>query len=187
MSFLFVAGMTHLHCIAHVGICTLQSYHLDIAYKWLMLDWVVLVGPCIWGLLNAGTNFVTRCCTSSTNERPVFKAILYGHTPDGVVQDWFTSFSGKLHQDIHMTFVLNPVSYLLSQWQSLHGPRGIAYCLHGCLKVFLHLCEFHIRIKSGEPGIPGFSMPGRLGGVICKPEGAAWGLVKTPPSLRARK
>ena len=26
-----------------------------------------------------------------------------------------------------------------------------------------------IRIKSGEPGIPGFSVPGRLGGVICKP------------------
>ena len=44
-----------------------------------------------------------------------------------------------------------------------------------------------IRIKSGEPGIPGFSVPGRLGGVICKPEGAAFGLVKTPPSLRARK
>ena len=30
-----------------------------------------------------------------------------------------------------------------------------------------------IRIKSGEPGFPGFSVPGRLGGVICKPEGAA--------------
>ena len=35
----------------------------------------------------------------------------------------------------------------------------------------------NIRIKSGEPGIPGFSVPGRLGGVIYKP----------PPSLRARK
>ena len=30
-----------------------------------------------------------------------------------------------------------------------------------------------IRIKSGEPCFPGFSVPGRLGGVICKPEGAA--------------
>ena len=30
-----------------------------------------------------------------------------------------------------------------------------------------------IRIKSGEPGFPGFSVPGRLGGVICNPEGAA--------------
>ena len=30
----------------------------------------------------------------------------------------------------------------------------------------------NIRKKSEEPGIPGFSMPGRLGGVICKPEGA---------------
>ena len=28
---------------------------------------------------------------------------------------------------------------------------------------------FHIRIKSGEQGFPGFSVPGRL----CKPEGAA--------------
>ena len=45
----------------------------------------------------------------------------------------------------------------------------------------------HIRIKSGEPGFLGFSVPEWLGGVICKPEGAAWGLVKTPPSLRARK
>ena len=44
-----------------------------------------------------------------------------------------------------------------------------------------------IRIKSGEPGFLGFSVPKWLGGVICKPEGAAWGLVKTPPSLRARK
>ena len=30
-----------------------------------------------------------------------------------------------------------------------------------------------IRIKSGEPCFPGFSVPGRLGGVICKPEGVA--------------
>ena len=30
-----------------------------------------------------------------------------------------------------------------------------------------------IRIKSGEPGFLGFSVPGWLGGVICKPEGAA--------------
>ena len=44
-----------------------------------------------------------------------------------------------------------------------------------------------IRIKSGEPGFLGFSVPEWLSGVICKPEGAAWGLVKTPPSLRARK
>ena len=36
--------------------------------------------------------------------------------------------------------------------------------------ILLLLC---VRIKSGEQGIPVFSMPGRLGGVICKPEGAA--------------
>ena len=30
-----------------------------------------------------------------------------------------------------------------------------------------------IRIKSGEPGFLGFSVPEWLGGVICKPEGAA--------------
>ena len=35
------------------------------------------------------------------------------------------------------------------------------------------MVENIIRIKSGEPGFPGFSVPGRLGGVICKPEGAA--------------
>ena len=29
---------------------------------------------------------------------------------------------------------------------------------------------FIIRIKSREQGIPGFSVPQRLGGVICKPE-----------------
>ena len=49
------------------------------------------------------------------------------------------------------------------------------------------IISFIIRIKSGEPGFLGFSVPGRLGGVICKPEGAAVGLVKNPPSLRARK
>ena len=31
----------------------------------------------------------------------------------------------------------------------------------------------NIRIKSGEPGFLGFSVPEWLGGVICKPEGAA--------------
>ena len=30
-----------------------------------------------------------------------------------------------------------------------------------------------IRIKSGKPGFLGFSVPGRLGGVICKPEDVA--------------
>ena len=49
------------------------------------------------------------------------EAILYGHTLDGVVQNWYTNFSEKLHQDIHITFVSNPVSYLLAQRQSLHG------------------------------------------------------------------
>ena len=38
-----MAGMTHLHCIAHAGICTLQSYHPDIAYKPLMVDQVALI------------------------------------------------------------------------------------------------------------------------------------------------
>ena len=33
--------------------------------------------------------------------------------------------------------------------------------------------ELTIRIKSEEPGFLGFSVPGRLGGVICKPEGIA--------------
>ena len=29
------------------------------------------------------------------------EAILYGHTLGGIVQDWYTSFSETLHQDIH--------------------------------------------------------------------------------------
>ena len=33
--------------------------------------------------------------------------------------------------------------------------------------------SFTIRIKSGEPAFLGFSVPEWLGGVICKPEGAA--------------
>ena len=40
------------------------------------------------------------------------------------------------------------------------------------MKLVVCPCEY-IRIKSGEPGFLGFSMPGRLGGVICKPEGVA--------------
>ena len=53
-----MAGMTHLHCIAHAGICTLQSYHPDIAYKPLMVDQVALIGPYIRDLLRQETNFV---------------------------------------------------------------------------------------------------------------------------------
>ena len=41
--------------------------------------------------------------------------------------------------------------------------------------------------KVWRAGLSWISVPRWLGGVICKPEGAAWGLVKTPPSLRARK
>ena len=43
--------MTHLHCIVHAGICTLQSYHPNIAYEPLMLDQVALICLCIRGLL----------------------------------------------------------------------------------------------------------------------------------------
>ena len=49
--FLYVAGMTRLHCIAQAGMCTLQSYHPDIAYKPLMADQDALIGPCNRGLL----------------------------------------------------------------------------------------------------------------------------------------
>ena len=43
--------MTHLHCIVHAGICTLQSYHPNISYKPLMVDRVALIGPYIQDLL----------------------------------------------------------------------------------------------------------------------------------------
>ena len=53
LSFLFVAGITHLRCILsmQVFICTLQSYHPDISYKPFMVDRVVLNGPYIRDLL----------------------------------------------------------------------------------------------------------------------------------------
>ena len=51
LSFLFVAGITHLRCIVHADICTLQSYHPDISYKPLMVDRVVLIGMYIRDLL----------------------------------------------------------------------------------------------------------------------------------------
>ena len=77
-------------------------------------------------------------------------------------------------------------------WSSLIHCHGFILCHGGHCKLWpdssVHnVSLWHIRIKSGEPGFLGFSVPGRLGGVICKPEGVAWGLVKTPPSLRARK
>ena len=36
-----------------------------------------------------------------------------------------------------------------------------------------HDVSLNIRIMSGELCFLGFSVPGRLGGVICKPEGVA--------------
>ena len=37
----------------------------------------------------------------------------------------------------------------------------------------VHLLLLLIRIKSGELGFLGFFVPGKLDGVICKPEGVA--------------
>ena len=37
----------------------------------------------------------------------------------------------------------------------------------------MQVTDCNIRIKSGELGFLGFSVPRWLGGVICKPEGAA--------------
>ena len=72
---------------------------------------------------NAGINLLDAARSPQMYDLSyTLEAILYGRTLDGVVQDWCTSFSEKLHQDTHMTFVSNPVSYLLSQQQSLHGP-----------------------------------------------------------------
>ena len=45
--------------------------------------------------------------------------------------------------------------------------------LFGCGSLALVCTLGTIRIKSGEPGFLGFSVPEWLGGVICKPEGAA--------------
>ena len=77
-------------------------------------------------------------------------------------------------------------SYKLGQnvWRPLHPALKRAEAFKTCR---VSNRGNSVRLKSGEPRIPGFSVPGRLGGVTCKPEGAAWGLVKTPPSLRARK
>ena len=53
MSF-FVHGRNDtstLYCIAQAGVCTLQPYQLNIAYKPLMVDQVALAGLCIRGLL----------------------------------------------------------------------------------------------------------------------------------------
>ena len=133
-----MAGMTHLHCIAHAGICTLQSYHPDITYKPLMVDEVALIGPYIRDLLRQEPTLSLGAARSPLvyDLSYSLEAILYGHTLDGVIQDWCTNFSQNLHQDIHMTFVSNPVSYLLSQLQSLHGPGVVACCPHGCLGLF---------------------------------------------------
>ena len=58
-----------------------------------------------------------------------------------------------------MVFVTEfPLHQMLS---SVHGRTPSWWARH----------YYYIRIKSGEKGIPGFSMPGRLGGVICKPSG----------------
>ena len=64
LSFLFVAGMTHLRCIVHAGICALQSYHPDISYKPLMVDRVVLIGLDIRDQLVKLMLHLTKCLRS---------------------------------------------------------------------------------------------------------------------------
>ena len=81
--------MTHLHCIAHASMCTPQSHHPDMAYKPLVVDQVVLIGLCIQGLLMQEPTLLLDAACSLLMFDPSysFDAILYGHTPDGVVQD----------------------------------------------------------------------------------------------------
>ena len=66
-----MAGMTHLRCIVHAGICTLQSYHPDISYKPLMVDRVVLIGPYIRDLLVQEPTLLLDAARSPTNVRSV--------------------------------------------------------------------------------------------------------------------
>ena len=80
-------GMTHLHCIAHAGICTPQSYHPDIAYKPWMADQVALIGPYIWDFLRQEPTLSLDAAPSPLMYDLSYslEAILYGHTLDGVV------------------------------------------------------------------------------------------------------
>ena len=50
LSYLIVAGNTHLHGALQEGICILKSHYPDIVYKPLMGDQVALIGQCIRGL-----------------------------------------------------------------------------------------------------------------------------------------
>ena len=62
----------------------------------------------------------------------------------------------------------------LTQQQQIPGWEFIIQIqMTHCLLLGLVTKNLTVRIKSGEQGIPVFSVPRRLGGVICKPEGAA--------------
>ena len=63
--------------------------------------------------------------------------------------------------DSHLTFLRGVCRYV---W--------VNYSL-SALRAIMIWRTMNIRIKSGEPGFLGFSVPGWLGIVICKPEGAA--------------
>ena len=89
LSFLFVAGMTHLHCIVHASICTLQSCHPNISYKPLMVDRVTLISLYIRDLLMQEPTLSPDAAHSPLMYDLSYRleAILYDHTLDGVLQD----------------------------------------------------------------------------------------------------
>ena len=77
------------------------------------------------------------------------EAILYGHTVDGVVQDYYTSFSERLHQDIHIYDLRFKPSFLfsfataISAWS--RSQQDVAFVgLENCL--FMH-GRIHVHRK----------------------------------------
>ena len=76
-----------------------------------MVDRVALISPYIRDLLMQEPTLSLDAARSPLMYDLSYSlaTMLYDHTLDEVLQDWYTSFSEKLHQDIHMTFVSNPV------------------------------------------------------------------------------
>ena len=76
-------------------------------------------------------------------------------------QSYVMAIEKSTHENACVFSMIMVYNSIQTTWYSLQKKHD----------VYKRLGDNIIRIKSGEPGFPGFSVPGKLGGVICKPEG----------------
>ena len=110
--------MTHPHRIAHAGICILQSYHLSISCKPLMVDQAALIDLCM-------LDFLVKELTLLHNVAyfPLVNLVFKGPYCVAVLQmGSYKSGIQTFKRNCIKLFISNLVFYMLLKWLFLHGP-----------------------------------------------------------------